>query len=77
MSVRYVLYTGPSCSLCKKAEDLIYAAGVGASDLEKVDITTSLELKKLYGLKIPVLHRKDLEQELFWPFDQQQLAEYL
>ncbi len=56
---------------------MIYAAGVGASDLEKVDITTSLELKKLYGLKIPVLHRKDLEQELFWPFDQQQLAEYL
>lgn len=77
MPAKLVLYTGPNCSLCNKAEDLVYASGIGASDMEKVDVTSSLELKKRYGLKIPVLHRIDLEQELFWPFDQQQLVEYL
>ena len=72
-----ILYTGPNCSLCKKAEELLYAAGIGASQLEKIDVTTSLELKKNYGLKIPVVRRADLDQELFWPFDQDGLSDYL
>lgn len=76
-AVLCVLYTGPNCSLCAKAELLAYAAGVGASQLQKVDVTSSLELKKKYGIRIPVLKRADLVQELFWPFDQDDLAKYL
>lgn len=72
-----ILYTGPNCSLCKKAEDLLYSAGIGTSQLQKVDVTGSLELKKRYGIKIPVLKRVDLERELFWPFDQDALLAYL
>lgn len=76
-AVLCILYTGPKCSLCGKAESLLYASGIGASQLQKVDVTCSLELKKKYGIKIPVLKRADLEQELFWPFDQDDLAKYL
>lgn len=70
-----VLFTGPHCGLCKKAEDLLYRAGIGR--FENVDVTSSLDLKKKYGLKIPVLKRADLEPELFWPFDERDLAIYL
>lgn len=77
MSTQLILYTGPDCSLCNKAEALLYAVGIGASQLEKIDVTSSLELKKKYGLQIPVLQRADMEDELFWPFDQQALADYL
>ena len=76
-AVLCILYTGPNCSLCNKAEALLYASGIGASQLRKIDVTCSLNLKKKYGIKIPVVKRIDLEQELFWPFDQDDLTRYL
>ncbi len=74
-AVELILYTGPHCSLCKKAEELLYNQGISA--FARVDVTSSLELKKNYGLKIPVLCRTDLQQALYWPFDEQQLISYL
>jgi Glutaredoxin-like domain (DUF836) len=44
--------------------------------LEEVDITTSLELMELYGVRIPVLKRPD-SKELGWPFDSQQAEMFL
>jgi|SaaInl5LU_22_DNA_1037371.scaffolds.fasta_scaffold21845_3 hypothetical protein len=70
-----ILYTGPNCSLCKKAEDLLYRIGI--SEFDKIDVTSNLELKKRYGLKIPLLKRSDIEPELFWPFGEEDLVEYL
>lgn len=72
-----ILYTGPNCSLCDKAQNLIYAVlPSGSYQLEKVDVTTSLELKKNYGLRIPVLKDAASEQELAWPFDEAQLIQF-
>ena len=50
------LYTGPDCSLCETVKAELAAFGAHRHfDLREVDITTDRELKKRYGLSIPVL----------------------
>lgn len=72
-----VLYTGPQCELCETALSLIYASiPAGSYQLQKTDVTTSLELKKTYGLRIPVLKNTTTGTELDWPFDESQLLEF-
>jgi len=72
-----VLYTGPHCSLCDSAQDLIYdCLPTGHYNLEKIDVTKSLELKKKYGLRIPVLGIQGCELELAWPFNEFQLVQF-
>ena len=75
--MQVILYTGPHCRLCHDAEQLLYQAGLSASQITKVDITTSLELKKRYGLSIPVVQNQESEAELFWPFDLAGLVNFL
>lgn len=72
------LYSGPHCQLCDVAEQLIKSTLLTAEqDMEKTDVSKNHELYHLYGAKIPVLKRHDINQELCWPFDQQQLIEFL
>jgi hypothetical protein len=47
------------------------------SALEKVDIKSSPDFYHLYAARIPVLKRVDSQAELGWPFDAQQLTEFL
>jgi hypothetical protein len=54
----------------------MYAAGLSDS-FEKVEIDEVPELLERYEIYIPVLKRMDNQQELFWPFDQLQLATFL
>ena len=50
----------------------------GLSDrFEKIEIDDDPELLERYEIYIPVLKRTDNQQELFWPFDQLQLAAFL
>ena len=50
------LYTGPDCSLCEDVKAELVSLGAHRHfDLHEVDITTDRELKKRYGLSIPVL----------------------
>ena len=51
--------------LCEQAEDIVDYVGV---PFEVVDITSDVELVRLYGIRIPVLKRSD-GAELGWPFD--------
>ncbi len=73
-----VLYSSQQCHLCDIALDLLNQS-VASTDLtiEKVDVKTDPQLFHLYGARIPVLKRIDNQQELGWPFDQQQLLEFL
>ncbi len=71
-----ILYSQSDCHLCKEAVTLLRASGLG-DGYREVDIETDLELLKRYGILIPVLLREDNQQELLWPFDQRQLAEFL
>jgi hypothetical protein len=71
-----ILYYQPDCHLCDEAELLLHVAGLSES-YQKVDIETDLDLLKRYGIHVPVLQRADTRQELFWPFDQQEVAAFL
>ena len=71
-----ILFYQPDCHLCDEAEALLHLAGLGES-YQKVDIESDLELLKRYGIYVPVLQRDDNNMELFWPFDQLQLATFL
>ena len=79
------LYTAPSCELCEVAMDLIYLTlPSGSYDLCKVDVTANIQLKKQYGLRIPVLgqampvlEQLEANKELSWPFDASQLLKFI
>ena len=59
------LFSSPGCHLCEQAEDIVDYVGV---PFEVVDMTSDVELVRLYGVRIPVIKRSD-GSELGWPFD--------
>lgn len=73
-----ILYGTSACHLCEQAEALLQQATRGglAVDFIKVDISDSEDLMTRYGLRIPVLKRRDGE-ELGWPFAAPELAAFL
>ncbi len=71
-----ILYYTEFCHLCDEAETLLHAAGLSEC-FDKVEIDDDPGLLDRYEIYIPVLKRNDNQQELFWPFDQLQLATFL
>jgi hypothetical protein len=71
-----ILYYTAYCHLCDEAEALMHKAGLGES-YQKVEIEDDPELLERYSVYIPVLNRTDNQQELFWPFGEQELAAFL
>ncbi|WIO75428.1 glutaredoxin family protein [Porticoccaceae bacterium LTM1] len=72
-----ILYSGPHCTLCEKAKQVIWPViAATGHQLQEVDITTDVELLRRYRLSIPVL-AQEAGDELFWPFDSEQLVTWL
>jgi len=71
-----ILYYTEHCHLCDEAETLLHAAGY-AEHYTKVEIENDPGLLELYEIHIPVLKRIDNKQELFWPFGQKELTEFV
>ena len=71
-----ILYTGPNCSLCEKAKQVIWPViAATGHQLAERDITANVEWLRRYRTTIPVVALAD--RELNWPFDQQQLYQWL
>jgi len=70
------LFYQPDCHLCEEAETLMRNMGL-SGHCKKVDIETDLELLKRYGIHVPVLLREHDQQELFWPFGEWELADFV
>jgi len=68
-------YTTSACHLCDKAEALLWPLVEPHMNLHKIDIADSESLVGAYGLRIPLLVCDG--RELGWPFDQEQLADFL
>lgn len=69
MSVDLILYSTAGCHLCEKAENMVISLlKPGVHTLDIVDIADSDELMATYGLRIPVLYRRDTREEIGWPF---------
>jgi hypothetical protein len=78
MTKELILFSGLRCCLCDDAEQLIkQSAPSWYTQLHKIDVTSTPEIYHLYGARIPVLKRSDNGRELGWPFDQNQLTEFL
>ncbi|NNE06687.1 MAG: glutaredoxin family protein [Xanthomonadales bacterium] len=71
-----ILYDRPDCHLCEQASALIHALGAG-NHCEQVNIEQDIELVRRYGLRIPVLVRRDSGAELDWPFETAALQRFL
>lgn len=73
---RLLLYYTEHCHLCDEAEALLQAAGFGGA-YAKIEIADDPGLLELYEIHIPVLKRLDDAMELYWPFGQRELADFL
>lgn len=68
------LYTRPGCHLCDQALELCRECGV---EPRAVDISGDLGLIERYGTRIPVLRYESGTREIGWPFDAEQLRDFL
>ncbi len=69
----FLLYGTEACHLCEQAEQLLSDVGL---KFTKLDIMDDDKAQQLYALRIPVLrHQSGLE--LNWPFDDQQLRDFI
>ncbi len=70
------LFTTSYCHLCETAYQLV-AQIMDTDNLEVVEISDDAFLLARYGLKIPVLQRKDTQAELNWPFTTADIIQFL
>ena len=71
-------YSGENCHLCELAEQqLAQLDPTHELEITKFDVKTNHQLFHLYGVRIPVLKRLDNSNELSWPFELDQLQEFL
>ena len=73
-TMKLVLYGTTYCHLCEQAEAVLQAIGVEA---EHIDIAEDDALLEKYGVRIPVVKRKDTKAELGWPFDEVVLRRFI
>jgi len=63
--------------LCTQALQLLYGLDIDEPlELTVVDIESDADLQQEYGWLVPVL-KDQQDNELRWPFDQQQLLEFI
>ena len=69
-----ILYSTEGCHLCEMAIDLLKKTRLSCP-IEIIDIAFDECLFSRYGVTIPVLNYEG--NELYWPFDLQQLQSWL
>lgn len=75
----FYLYSSEGCHLCEQAWQLCFELGIG-NEVTVVDIVNSDDSEQLverYGIRIPVIKKLADQSELGWPFDIEQLQEFV
>jgi glutaredoxin len=67
-----ILYSRHECPLCEHVEEILSRLDIS---YQFVDIDLDESLRKKYHVKVPVLVNK-LSQELFWPFEEDQVKTF-
>ena len=70
MNTPLIIYSHPECELCELAAGLATLAGV---DWIYRDIGKDIELLRRYRNCIPVIRNQASKEELFWPFEEQDI----
>ncbi|MCW8194075.1 glutaredoxin family protein [Proteobacteria bacterium 005FR1] len=72
------LYSTLGCHLCEHAKAMIApVAAASGYELEEVEISDSEDLLERYKLTIPVARNAATDEEINWPFSQEQVARLL
>jgi hypothetical protein len=74
------LFTTSGCHLCEQAEALLRQVLSDTQQLQLEDISTSDELMRKYGIRIPVLGAYSAGgewQELGWPFGVAEITAFI
>jgi len=74
VSEALILYTRADCHLCDLAAAMMDKAGI---PWRPVDIDGDLELAGKYGMYVPVLAHPGSGRELYFPFDETAVAQFL
>ncbi|HEX5512887.1 MAG TPA: glutaredoxin family protein [Gammaproteobacteria bacterium] len=78
MSIHLILYGTDGCHLCDQASELLARPlAEGRITVTNTDILDDPALEERYGIRIPVVQDAASRQELGWPFDLDQLEEFL
>lgn len=74
--IALTLYSRPDCHLCDVMAGQLEPLVRGRAELRVVDISSDLELKRRYGLRIPVLTAVD-EELCQFHLDRERVERYL
>ncbi|MGI9259503.1 MAG: glutaredoxin family protein [Gammaproteobacteria bacterium] len=72
----FELFSRPGCHLCDELAEALTPILRGRAEIRVVNIDEDIELKKRYGLRIPVLVAGDIELSEF-PLDVSAVEAYL
>ena len=72
----FILFGTSGCHLCDEAEKII-VANIRQITFETVDIVEQPQWYDKYAIKIPVLYHDDTGKELFWPFSESDIDEFI
>ncbi|WNC66834.1 glutaredoxin family protein [Thalassotalea nanhaiensis] len=75
-TIQYNLYGTDGCHLCEIAEQLCKNL-ISEDNIAYVDIINEPKLVELYSTSIPVLEHLHSNMALYWPFNEEQLQEFI
>lgn len=67
---KFILLGTSACHLCEQAEELLNTKKVV---YQKIDIAEQEQWQEKYAIKIPVLLNTECQQELCWPFTEEDI----
>ncbi|MDI1309095.1 MAG: glutaredoxin family protein [Methylotenera sp.] len=72
--INLILYTTSHCHLCEQAESLLLKlCSEHKLNWNSIDISDDASLYERYEIKIPVLRRIDTDDEITWPFNEDEI----
>jgi len=77
--IELTFYTTDGCHLCEEAQALLQELLAQFPDrfnIELVDIVESEQLVEAYGVRIPVVVKRNESADLGWPFNYSQLVSF-
>lgn len=73
----FIIYNTVGCHLCEQAMELASPLLDRGDQIDSIDISDSAELMERYGIRIPVIVRRDNDAEIDWPFDKAQFLAFI
>jgi glutaredoxin-related protein len=70
----FILFGTDGCHLCEEAQHLLHENHI---QFQLIDIMQAQEWQEKYSLLIPVLVNTRTQQQLNWPFSEEQVREFV